>query len=90
MLRRPTLAVTFLTGIPVPVKGDVSPADLWASMGWYPLVGLAMGAAAWGLFSGLTTFLPSPVTSSTLEERSSTSFTFPVLPAEVFVSITIL
>ena len=61
MLRRPTLAVTFLTGIPVPVKGDVSPADLWASMGWYPLVGLAMGAAAWGLFSGLTTFLPSPV-----------------------------
>ncbi len=61
MLRRPTLAVTFLTGIPVPVKGDVSPADLWASMGWYPLVGLALGAAAWGVFSGLTSFLPSLV-----------------------------
>ena len=60
-LRRPTLAVTFLTGIPVPVKGDVGSADLWASMGWYPLVGLALGAAAWGVFSGLTTFLPSLV-----------------------------
>lgn len=60
-LRRPTLAVTFLTGIPVPVRGDVSPADLWASMGWYPLVGLTLGAAAWGVFSGLTTFLPSLV-----------------------------
>jgi len=61
MLRRPTLAVTFLTGIPLPVRGDVSPADLWASMGWYPLVGLALGAAAWGVFSGLTAFLPSLV-----------------------------
>jgi adenosylcobinamide-GDP ribazoletransferase len=60
-LRRPTLAVTFLTGIPVPVNGDVSPADLWASMGWYPLVGLGLGAGAWGIYSGLTTFLPSLV-----------------------------
>jgi adenosylcobinamide-GDP ribazoletransferase len=59
--RRITLAVTFLTGIPLPVRGDVTPADLWGSMGWYPLVGLCMGTAAWGAYAGLTTFLPSLV-----------------------------
>ncbi len=61
MLRQLTLAVTFLTGIPLPVKGDVSPADLWRSMGWYPLVGLALGAAAWGAYAGLLELLPSLV-----------------------------
>ena len=58
-VRRLTLAVTFLTGIPLPVKGHVSPADLWRSMGWYPLVGLALGAAAWGVYAGLLELLPS-------------------------------
>jgi len=58
MLRQLTLAVTFLTGIPLPVEGDVRPADLWRSMGWYPLVGLALGAAAWGLYAGLLELLP--------------------------------
>jgi cobalamin 5'-phosphate synthase/cobalamin synthase len=61
MRRRITLAVTFLTGIPLPVHGDVTPAELWGSMGWYPLVGLCMGAAAWGLYAGLTALLPSLV-----------------------------
>ena len=61
MLRQLTLAITFLTGIPLPVKGDVSPADLWRSMGWYPLVGLALGAAAWGVYAGLLELLPSLV-----------------------------
>ena len=61
MLRRLTLAVTFLTGIPLPVKGDVSPADLWRSMGWYPLVGLALGAAAWGVYASLLELLPGLV-----------------------------
>jgi adenosylcobinamide-GDP ribazoletransferase len=61
MLRQLTLAVTFLTGIPLPVEGDVSPADLWRSMGWYPLVGLALGAAAWGVYAGLLELLPSLV-----------------------------
>ena len=58
MLRRLTLAVTFLTGIPLPVRGEVSPADLWRSMGWYPLVGLALGAAAWVVYAGLLALLP--------------------------------
>jgi cobalamin 5'-phosphate synthase/cobalamin synthase len=61
MIRQLTLAVTFLTGIPLKVEGDVSPADLWRSMGWYPLVGLALGAAAWGAYAGLLELLPSLV-----------------------------
>ena len=59
--RRLTLAVTFLTGIPLKVEGEVSPADLWRSMGWYPLVGLALGAAAWGAYAGLLALLPGLV-----------------------------
>jgi len=61
MIRQLTLAVTFLTGIPLPVEGEVSPADLWRSMGWYPLVGLALGAAAWAVYAGLLELLPSLV-----------------------------
>jgi len=60
-MRQLTLAVTFLTGIPLKVEGDVSPADLWRSMGWHPLVGLALGAAAWGMYAGLLELLPSLV-----------------------------
>ena len=60
-MRQLTLAVTFLTGIPLPVRGAVAPTDLWRSMGWYPLVGLALGAAAWGVYAGLLELLPSLV-----------------------------
>jgi cobalamin 5'-phosphate synthase/cobalamin synthase len=62
--RRLTLAVTFLTGIPLKVEGEVSPGDLWGSMGWYPLVGLAMGAAAWAVYAGLSSFLPGLVAAA--------------------------
>jgi adenosylcobinamide-GDP ribazoletransferase len=60
-VRRLTLAVTFLTGIPLTVRGEAADIDLWASMGWYPLVGLALGAAAWGMYAGLLELLPSLV-----------------------------
>lgn len=60
-IRHMTLAVTFLTGVPLPVRGEVAAADLWRSMGWYPLVGLALGAAAWGVYAGLLELLPSLV-----------------------------
>jgi cobalamin 5'-phosphate synthase/cobalamin synthase len=63
-LRQATLAVTFLTGIPLKVEGDVSPADLWRSMGWYPLVGLVLGAVAWGVYAGLVSFLPGLVAAT--------------------------
>ena len=62
--RRLTLAVTFLTGIPLKVEGEVSPSDLWGSMGWYPLVGLAMGFAAWVVYAGLDSFLPGLVAAT--------------------------
>jgi adenosylcobinamide-GDP ribazoletransferase len=63
-LRRLALALTFLTGLPVPVRGEVDEGDLWASMGWYPLVGLGLGATAWGLFAGLTAVLPQLVAAA--------------------------
>jgi len=62
--RRLTLAVTFLTGIPLKVEGEVSPSDLWGSMGWYPLVGLAMGFVAWVVYAGLDSFLPGLVAAT--------------------------
>jgi cobalamin 5'-phosphate synthase/cobalamin synthase len=62
--RRLRLAVTFLTGIPLKVEGEVSPSDLWGSMGWYPLVGLVMGLAAWVVYSGLVSFLPGLVAAA--------------------------
>jgi len=49
------LAVTFLTALRLPEpeagEGPPRPADLWASMAWYPLVGAAMGVAAWALYA---------------------------------------
>ena len=64
MRRQLTLAVTFLTGIPLKVEGDVTPADLWRSMGWYPLVGLVIGAAAWAVYAGLLYILPGLVAAT--------------------------
>ena len=46
------------------MEGEVSPGDLWASMGWYPLVGLAMGVAAWAVYAGLVAFLPGLVAAT--------------------------
>jgi cobalamin 5'-phosphate synthase/cobalamin synthase len=48
------LAVTFLTAVRLPDPGAAaSPADLWASMGLYPLVGLLLGLAGWGVYAAL-------------------------------------
>jgi adenosylcobinamide-GDP ribazoletransferase len=64
VVRHLTLAVTFLTGIPLKVEGEVDPRDLWRSMGWYPLVGLVLGAAAWGVYAGLLELLPGLVAAA--------------------------
>jgi cobalamin 5'-phosphate synthase/cobalamin synthase len=64
MLRPLVLAVTFLTALPLPVRGEVSPRELWRSMGWYPLVGLGLGAAAWAAFAGLAGGLPPLVAAA--------------------------
>ena len=44
------LAVTFLTRLPLPVRGEVTPADLRASMAWYVPIGAALGAFGWLVF----------------------------------------
>ncbi len=51
--RRFALAVTFLTAVRLPTSGAADPADLWASMGLYPLVGLLLGLAGWGVYAVL-------------------------------------
>ena len=53
------LAVTFLTRIPLPVSRAVRPEDMRASMGWYPCVGIGLGAVGWALFrEGQFVFAP--------------------------------
>src|SRR5664280_1463292 len=50
--RHLTLAVTFLTAARLPDPGaEVAPAELWASMGLYPLVGLVLGLVGWGAYA---------------------------------------
>lgn len=58
------LAATFLTRLPLPVRGDVSTDDLRASMGWYPLLGLGLGAAGWGCYLGSSHVLPPAVAAA--------------------------
>ncbi|MHB9022700.1 MAG: adenosylcobinamide-GDP ribazoletransferase [Armatimonadota bacterium] len=62
---RLALAVTFLTRLPLPIQGDVTEDDLRASMGWYPVIGLALGAAGWGAYLGLSVMFP-PVLAAAL------------------------
>ena len=63
--RRVALAVTFLTRLPLPMRGEVTPSDLRASMGWYPLVGLGLGALGWGVFT-LSSLLFPPTLAAAL------------------------
>jgi cobalamin 5'-phosphate synthase/cobalamin synthase len=52
--RHAALAVTFLTAVPLPDAGAATTAaDLWASMAFYPLIGLLLGLAAWGVYAAL-------------------------------------
>lgn len=62
--RQLVLAVTFLTALPLRPRAGAAPADLWGSMGWYPLVGLGLGAAAWGAYAGFAALAPPPVAAA--------------------------
>ena len=57
------LAVTFLTRLPLPVRGEVRPVDLRASMGWHPVVGLGLGAVGWALYAAGCRLFPAAVTA---------------------------
>ena len=64
--RRLTLAVTFLTAVRLPDPGAaVAPAELWASMGLYPLVGLGLGLAGWGVYA-LLLYAVTPLVAASL------------------------
>jgi len=58
------LAVTFLTRLPLPTKGEIASKDLRASMGWYPLVGLALGAVGFGGYTACRWFFPATVSAA--------------------------
>jgi len=45
-LKSLSLAIQFLTRIPVKVRGNVTGEDMARSMAWYPLVGLILGCGA--------------------------------------------
>jgi cobalamin 5'-phosphate synthase/cobalamin synthase len=61
-----TLAVTFLTRLPLRVTGAVTAHDLRASMAWYPLVGLGLGACGWGLYYAGLWLFPSALLAAAL------------------------
>ena len=62
---RLTLAVTFLTAVRLPIAAEAPAADLWASMAFYPLVGLLLGLAAWGLYA-LLLYAVTPLLAAAL------------------------
>jgi adenosylcobinamide-GDP ribazoletransferase len=58
------LAVTFLTRLPLPVRGDVTPDDLRASMGWYAPIGAVLGALGYGLYLAGAYAFTAPVAAA--------------------------
>lgn len=53
-----TLAISFLTVIPVKVKEQIIPGDLGKSSGWFPLIGIFLGGIVAGIFSAVSLCLP--------------------------------
>jgi adenosylcobinamide-GDP ribazoletransferase len=66
MLRRLGLALSFLTIVPVPRHRMADARELAASMAWFPLVGLLLGALLTGAALGLQGRLPWPATAAIL------------------------
>jgi adenosylcobinamide-GDP ribazoletransferase len=54
------LALTFLTKVPWPWRGEADAGDLARSMLWFPWVGALLGLSYWGLWAGLSRLLPLP------------------------------
>lgn len=61
MLGQITLAVQFLTRLPLGGAGSYSPARWAAAPRWFALVGLGLGLAGAGLLWALAALLPQPV-----------------------------
>jgi adenosylcobinamide-GDP ribazoletransferase len=58
--------VQFLTSIPVPLKGELTPEQLGRSTTYFPLVGLGIGGILAGLNWVFNLALPAPVTNALL------------------------
>ncbi len=59
-------AVQFLTSIPVPLKRELTPAQLGGATAWFPLVGLIIGLILAGLNWLLLLILPAAVVNGLL------------------------
>jgi adenosylcobinamide-GDP ribazoletransferase len=60
------LALTFLTKVPWPWRGEADAGDLARSMLWFPWVGALLGLIYWGAWAGLSYFLPLPGAAAVL------------------------
>lgn len=61
-----SLALTFLTKIPWPWRGEATAADLARAMFWFPWVGALLGAIFAGVWLGLLRVLPGPAAAALL------------------------
>jgi adenosylcobinamide-GDP ribazoletransferase len=60
------LALTFLTKLPWPWRGEAAPADLARAMFWFPWVGAILGLIFLGAWEGLARVLPPPAVAALL------------------------
>jgi adenosylcobinamide-GDP ribazoletransferase len=60
------LALTFLTKLPWPWRGEADAAALARSMFWFPWVGALLGLTFWGAWAGLEKILPEPAAAGLL------------------------
>jgi adenosylcobinamide-GDP ribazoletransferase len=60
-----TLAISFLTVIPMKVKEQIFPGDLGKSSGWFPIIGIFLGGIVAGIFYAAS-FIFSPLLAAVL------------------------
>lgn len=61
-----SLALTFLTVFPWPLRRKVTPEDLARSLFWFPWVGAILGLVFWGAGVGLLSLFPAPAAAALL------------------------